>query len=384
MNIVAAVRGLPLLALLAGAIVSGSASAGPSLSAQAADSQAGAASPAAPVQPDARPDARPVTRPDARPDGAAKQPGPDSAALVKAIGAVVKLRTKAVPDARSLQTLGAQREGSAIVIGKDNLLLTIGYLIIEAETVEVENSDGKLVPATVVAYDHASGFGLVRALAPLNIPPIELGASGQVLDAENAIFAAAGGIDAASSVVVVSKRRFAGYWEYMIDDALFTSPPRVDHSGAALIDRNGRLIGVGSLIVGDTLPSGDKRKLPGNMFVPIDLLKPIFDEMVATGSSSKGKQPWLGITSQELEGRVFVQRVQKDSPAEAAGLRQGDILLSIGSEKISKLEDFYTNLWRDRRPGDEVTLTVLQGTEIRKITVKSIDRRQYVRTKTSI
>ena len=309
---------------------------------------------------------------------------PDGDALARAIASVVKIKTRASPGARSLQTLGAEREGSAIVVGRDNLLLTIGYLIVEAETVEVENGDGRFVPATVVAYDHASGFGLVRALTPLGLPPIELGSSDRMSESDSAIFAAAGGVDAASTAVLVSKRRFAGYWEYMIDDALFTSPPRFDHSGAALIDRNGKLVGVGSLIVADVLPPTERQKMPGNMFVPIDLLKSIMAELLATGTSAKAHRPWIGVTSHELEGRVFVQRVQRDSPAEAAGLRQGDILLSVGSEKISKLEDFYSELWKNRKAGDDVPLTVLQGTEVRKITVKSIDRAQYVRPKSSI
>ena len=312
----------------------------------------------------------------------------ESERLSKAIAAVVKLKTRALPNARSLNSLGAEREGSAIVIGPNNLLLTIGYLIVEAETVEVENHEGKLIPATVVAYDHGTGFGLVRALAPVGVTPIELGSSSRITPADSAIFASAGGIDSASSTTLVAKRRFAGYWEYMIDDALFTSPPRFDHSGAALIDRSGKLVGVGSLIVADATPgsgaAGGRGKLPGNMFVPIDLLKPIMDEMIKTGSSKLGKRPWLGITSQEMQGRVFVQRVQTESPAERAGIEQGDILLAVGPDKVSTLEDFYSILWKNRQPGDEVTLTMLQGSEIRKIVVKSIDRTQYARSRSSI
>jgi S1-C subfamily serine protease len=316
---------------------------------------------------------------------AAERSASDQAAaerLSKAIGAVIKIKTKALADARSLQTLGAEREGSAIVVGPNGLALTIGYLIIEAETIELIDNDGKVVPATTVAYDHSTGFGLVRALAPLGIAPVPLGDSKSLSETDSAIFATAGGIDAASSTTVVSKRRFAGYWEYMIDDAIFTSPPRFDHSGAALIDRDGKLVGIGSLIVADA--ANTSRKLPGNMFVPIDLLKPIFDEMVQTGSNKRGRVPWLGVTSQEMEGRVYVQRVQADGPAERAGLKTGDILLSVGSEKITKLEEFYRSLWKDRKPGDEVPLTVLQGTDVRRIIIKSIDRSEYVRTKARI
>ena len=317
-------------------------------------------------------------------DGAAKPSATDANTerLSKAIGAVVKIKSKALPNARSLATLGAERDGSGIVVGPNGLVLTIGYLIIEAESIEIEDQEGRRVPATAVAYDHGSGFGLVRALTPLAITPIELGNSSALMENENAIFAAAGGIDAATSTTVVSRRRFAGYWEYMIDDAIFTSPPRFDHSGAALIDRNGALVGVGSLIVADALAS--QRRLPGNMFVPINLLKPILEEMIQTGSAHRGKRPWLGITSQEVEGRVFISKVQDDSPAERAGLRQGDILLSVGAAKVTKLEELYSSLWKDRQPGDEIAITVLQGTEVRKISVRSIDRAQYVRSKERI
>jgi serine protease Do len=302
--------------------------------------------------------------------------------LARAINAVVKIKAKALPNARSLATLGTEREGSGVVVGANGLVLTIGYLIVEAETIELEDNEGKLVPATAVAYDHGSGLGLVRALTPLGIAPIELGNSGNLAENDNVIFAAAGGIDAASSTIVVSRRRFAGYWEYMIDDAIFTSPPRFDHSGAALIDRAGTLVGVGSLIVADARSA--QRRLPGNMFVPINLLKPILDEMVQTGSSKRGKHPWLGITSQEAEGRVFISKIQADSPAERAGLKQGDILLSVGAARVSRLEDFYSSLWKDRQPGDEVTLTVLQGSEVKKISVKSVDRADYIRSKARV
>ncbi len=302
--------------------------------------------------------------------------------LAQAVNAVIKVKVKAIPNARSLATLGAEREGSGIIVGPNGLVLTIGYLIVEAESIELEDNAGKVLPATLVAYDHASGFGLVRSLVPLAIPPVELGDSGKLGESDSAIFAAAGGIDAASFTTVVSRRRFAGYWEYMIDDAIFTSPPRFDHSGAALIDKSGALVGVGSLIVADS--SASPRRLPGNMFVPINLLKPILEELVKSGSSARARRPWLGITSQEVEGRVFISKVQADGPAQRAGLRAGDILLAVGATRVTKLEEFYNALWQGTRPGDELALTVLQGAQVRKVVVKSMDRTEYMRSKTSI
>lgn len=302
-------------------------------------------------------------------------------AVLDAIDAVVRIKVKAVPDARSLRTLGREREGSGIVIAPSGLILTIGYLILEADTIEVTDNAGKTVSASVAFYDHASGFGLVRPAIPLPAKGALLGNSGEVSAAERLIFATHGGKESASLATVASKRRFAGYWEYLIDDAIFTVPPRGDHSGAALINREGRLVGIGSLIVADA--AGPSRRAPGNMFVPIDLVKPIMAE-IAAGRARETARPWIGLSTQEVEGRLFVLRVQEDGPAAAAGLKAGDIILGIGGDQVESLEQFYMKLWSAGPPGAAIRLNVLQGTNIREVEVRSMDRQQFMRTKSSL
>jgi S1-C subfamily serine protease len=191
-----------------------------------------------------------------------------------------------------------------------------------------------------------------------------------------------GGEDSVTVATVVSRRAFAGYWEYFLDDAIFTSPPRPDHSGAALINKEGELVGIGSLFVMDAASPGER--LPGNMFVPIDLLKPILAEMIRTGRQKGGMRPWLGLSSLEEDGRIKVLRVSDDSPAAEAGITPGDIILSMGGQKIETLPDFYRRLWSTGAPGVEVQLKVLHGSEIRDVTVKSIDRTQLLRRKPTI
>jgi serine protease Do len=312
---------------------------------------------------------------------AAKENAASYQHLVDAANAVVMVKTKAIANARSNSTLGPERTGSGVLI-PGGFVLTIGYLILEADSVDVTTNKGRTVPATVAAYDHATGFGLLRPIGPLDMKPIALGTSRGVGELDRMMIAAGGGEESVSVATVVSRRLFAGYWEYLLDSAIFTSPPRVDHSGAALINREGELVGIGSLFVMDAMTPGER--LPGNMFVPIDLLKPILDEMVATGRQKAGIRPWIGLNSHEEDGRIKVLRVTEGGPAEQAGIGPGDIILSLGGEKVEKLDDFYRRLWSAGDPGVVVALKVLHGTEIREVKIQSIDRLEFIRKRPTI
>ena len=316
---------------------------------------------------------------------AAPAPGEDTAAyqhLIDAANAVVAVRVRAIPGARSTRLLGVERTGSGVVIAPSGLVLTIGYLILEADQVEIVTARGRTAVATVAAYDHATGFGLLRPIVPLDVKPVRLGSSDKVSELDRLMFAAAGGGDAVSVATVVSKRQFAGYWEYLIDGAIFTTPPRIDHSGAALIDKDGELVGIGSLVVMNA--AAEDERMPGNMFVPIDLLKPILDEMVATGRQKGGMRPWLGMSSLEDDGRIRVLRVSEGGPAEAAGIVEGDVILAMAGRKVEHLADFYRRLWSSGAPGVEVTLQVRHGATVRDVRVRSIDRLDLIRKKPTI
>jgi serine protease Do len=294
-------------------------------------------------------------------------------ALTRANAAVVGIEVTATPGARSAETLGRSRSGSGVVIGTDGLVLTIGYLMLEAETINIVTQDNRSLPAKAVGYDLATGFGLVRPLLPLRgVAPVPLG-SHQDTNAGDALMAAVGGDDRGVALTeLVSKRPFSGYWEYHIDAALFTSPPIGNHSGAALFNQRGELLGIGSLFVGNA--KAENQPLPGNMFVPVDLLKPILAEMERTGSSAQSRRPWLGLTSTQQEGRVRVVRVNKDSPAEAAGMRAGDVVVAVDGARVVSLEEFYKRVWAHPNPNDEIKITVTQGDQTRTVTVKAIDR----------
>jgi S1-C subfamily serine protease len=321
----------------------------------------------------------------AAPKAAPAATNPDAAiyqGLIDAANATVTVKTTAIANARSNKTLGQERTGSGILIAPQNLVLTIGYLILEADQVEVTSSKGRTFPATVVAYDHATGFGLLRPIGPLGVKPVRLGSSDGIETLDRVMIAAGGGEESVSVATVVSRRRFAGYWEYMLENAIFTSPPRADHSGAALINKDGELVGIGSLFVMDAMTPGER--LPGNMFVPIDILKPILAEMIATGRQKGSARPWLGLSSLEEDGRLKVLRVSDEGPADLAGITPGDIILQMGGQSVERLDDFYRRLWAAGAPGVDVELKVLHGTEVRDVKVHSIDRVEMFRKKPTI
>ena len=298
----------------------------------------------------------------------------------KVFGAVVKVSVQAIPDARSVATLGREREGSGVVIGERGLILTIGYLIVEADDVSITDSRGRTYTARVVAYDHVTGLGLVRTVAPLDAKPVTFGDSGKLANREPVMIAGAGD-DGVSFAYVVSKRAFSGSWEYALDQAIFTSPPTLNWSGAALFDKDGKLLGVGSLIVRDA--NDDDPRLPGNMFVPIDLLKPILTDLVKGGRRAGPARPWMGVSTDESQGRLVVSRVSPEGPADLAGLSVGDIILAVGDEVVRTQADFYRKVRSRGSAGDEIPLKLLQGVDVREVRLKSIDRVDYFRGRTT-
>ena len=305
-----------------------------------------------------------------------QQPAPARGqASVNPLNAVVGVRAKVPPSARTAQTLGAEREGGGVVIGEDGLVLTIGYLIMEAVQTEIVEQDGSVVPADVVAYDYETGFGLLRPLARLDATPIELGDSTDLPEETKVLVA---GPDGPSPALVVSRREFAGYWEYLLPDAIFTAPPYRSFGGAALIGADGRLLGIGSLIVADAAQPGET--FPGNMFVPISALPPIMEDLLREGRSTKPSRPWLGLYTQELRGHVLISRVAPGGPADKAGVGANAIVTAVGGHSVSTLAEFYRAIWALGEAGVPVPLTIVdRASGMREVTVTSGDRYDYLK-----
>lgn len=287
---------------------------------------------------------------------------------------VVKIRATIPSEAESAGTLGTDRQGNGVVIDTEGTILTVGYLIREAQSVMVTAQGGQSVSARVIGYDFGTGFGLLRAEKNLGVKPIGLGTSSAVQTGDSILVAGHGGKELAQVSRVISRQEFAGYWEYLLDAAIYTLPAFANFSGAALIDADGKLIGIGSLFT-QVLVQG--WGLVGcNIAIPIDLLGPILDDLRNTGRSRKEQQPWLGINAAESQGRIFITKITAGGPAEKAAMKPGDIVLTVDGKEVSSLSDFYRKVWAIGTAGVQIPLTILQGSKIREIKVHSIDRHQ--------
>jgi S1-C subfamily serine protease len=298
--------------------------------------------------------------------------------LDRTLGSVVALRAEVPAHATTAETLGTERAGHGVVIRDSGLVLTIGYLITEAETVWLRPADGRVVPGHALAYDHETGFGLVQALARLDLPAVPLGRSADLLVGEHVVLAAAGGRQRAVAARIVARQEFAGYWEYLLEDALFTAPAHPNWGGTALINAAGELVGIGSLHL-------EQRRDPETVFhvnlvVPIDLLPPVLDDLLAHGRPTRPPRPWLGLYATELEDRLVVVGVARGSPAQRADLRPGDVLLNVADTPVASLAELFRHVWALGPAGVEVPLTVMRDGRMLALRITSGDRMRFLHT----
>ncbi len=291
--------------------------------------------------------------------------------------AVVRVRALIPSEARTATTLGTEREGHGILIDSKGFILTTGYLILESESIEVTGPDGEKISAIFVGYDSVTGLGLLQAERPLKTEPMKLGDSSRLQEGDPVIVAGYGGMGSAMGARVITRKEFTGSWEYILEDAIYTSPPYASFGGAALIGSDGRLLGVGSLFT--SLAVEGVGSLPCNVFIPINFLPPILEDLKHAGRPRRPERPWLGINAEEAHGRVFIARVTAGGPAEGAGLQAGDLVLKVNENAVQGLADFYRKVWALGNAGVEVVLSVLKGTEVRSLSVRSSDRHQFLR-----
>jgi S1-C subfamily serine protease len=291
--------------------------------------------------------------------------------LERTLSSIVALKALVPEDAFTANSLGTQRIGNGTVIGPNGLVLTMGYLVMEASEVTLTRNDGREVAAHVLGADPVTGFGLVQALEPLGLPALPLGDSRTLKAGAPVIIAGAGGRAHAAAGQVLTRMRFAGYWEYLLDDAIITAPAHPHWSGAALIGSNGDLVGVGSLSLQGQSRDGEPK--PINMFVPSELLPPILDD-IARGRPAHPPRPWLGVLAQDFGPHVVIVGVSPRGPAARAELTAGDIVLAVGGQPVTDLADFYTRLWAQGAAGVTVELTLQRDEDVFDVQLRSVDR----------
>jgi S1-C subfamily serine protease len=302
-------------------------------------------------------------------------PPPSFPKLAEMLRSVVKVRAFALPDAESAKRLGTERTGNGIVVGPGGLIVTIGYLITESMSVEIVDERGRTRAASVIGYDAETGLGLLRAPALSALPPLPLGNSTGLKSETPVAVAAAGGTEDTIPAVVVSRRPFAGSWEYLLEAAIYTAPAHPDWSGAALISTDGKLLGIGSLLTAQARRDGEK--LTGNVFVPVDL-RPLLAEIAETGKVTPRPHPWLGLNATAHPGGLVIGRLSARSPAQAAGLERGDLVTAVGGRPVDNLADFYRRMWAMGSPGIDVPLTVVRDGRSFSVKVRSASRYQFL------
>lgn len=293
------------------------------------------------------------------------------------LSSVVSLRATIPDDAFTAPILGTEREGQGVVIDNSGRVLTIGYLVTEAEEIWLIGNNGTALPAHVVAYDQETGFGLVQALGNLGLPAAELGESFTVNVGEPVIVAGQGGAEEAVNAQVVSVREFSGSWEYLLDDAIFTIPAHPKWSGAGVFNRTGQLIGIGSLYIQQAIPGEDQ--IDGNMIVPIDILKPVYDDLITLGRPDKQPRPWLGMTTAEADDRLVVAGLANRGPAMRAGVELGDLVIGIAGEPVSGLSTMFRKIWALGSAGVAVPLTLQRDGRTLSVTIDSGARADYLK-----
>ncbi len=289
---------------------------------------------------------------------------------------VTKLRADIPEDAFTAGILGSQRTGNGVVIDSAGLVLTIGYLMTEAKDVWLTNAAGREIAAHPLAYDQVTGFGLVLPLQALDLPAVSLGSSAELHPGSEVHVVSAKDFAPPQAARVLARREFAGAWEYLLEDAIFTAPAHAHWSGAALIDNRGTLVGLGSLLVRETIAG---EEINANMFVPIDLLKPILQSLRSTGRVDRQPRPWLGVYAVELAGKVYVTGVVEGGPAQIADIREGDVISEVAHHEVGTLPDFYRRLWAVGPAGTGVPLTAMRGATQLHLNVRSVDRGELLK-----
>jgi len=305
------------------------------------------------------------------------QAGDQNYDLDAALAAVVGLKAMIPGDAFTAEILGTERAGNGVLIRKDGLVLTIGYLIAEAEAIWLSLADGRVLPGHVLGYDQETGFGLVQALAKLDMPALEIGNSAAAAVGERVVVAGAGGRQRSVAARIVAKQEFAGYWEYVLDEAIFTAPSHPNWGGTALIGSAGDLIGIGSLQLQHAVGKDQAQNI--NMIVPIDLLNPILDDLMKFGRRDAPPRPWLGLYATEVENRLVIVGLADRGPAKKADLRTGDIVLSVAGKDVRDLAGFFRRIWAQGRAGVEIPLTIYRDGETMQLRIKSGERSRFLK-----
>lgn len=290
--------------------------------------------------------------------------------------AVMAIQSHVPESAITADLLGTLRNSHAVQVSEDGLMLTVGYSVLEADEIWITNKRGKTTEGILLANDFNSGIALIKPASPIGTTWFDTANKDQ-LKAGDTVSIYTSEDNKPMEAVVFAKEEFAGRWEYLLEEAFYTVPLCEHWSGAALVNNDGKLCGIGSLAIGLASPQG--QAIPGNLFIPVELVMPHLEHMALYGETPEDKRPWLGILTEEHDAELHVTGVYSRAPAAKAGIKPGDVILSVENQPVASLAGFFRSVWRCGPAGTEIPLTIRNSTdsETRDITLQTIDRNAY-------
>lgn len=288
------------------------------------------------------------------------------------VPATVSIRSVTPQRHPSARLLGTERMGSGAIIDAEGHILTVGYVVMGARTIEVTLPDQQQFPATLVCQDFESGIAILQTPAR-DLPTVPLGHSSSLKEGDKVIIVAATDQTQrmASPGFISALRPFEAYWEYMLDQAILTTAMNPGFGGGPLLDSLGQMIGVLSLNLNSTKEM--------TLAIPIDLFHRVKEGVFTFGSiTDRRPRPWVGMYSEPVEGGVAVIGLIPNGPASRAGMEVKDVILEVNNAEATGRRELYELMWRNRA-GDELTFTVQRGEEVLDIRVTSMDRAEFYR-----
>jgi S1-C subfamily serine protease len=297
-------------------------------------------------------------------------PTPPAKEDLAVFDSLVEVNATVSSSARTAREYGTRRSGNGVVLDASGLIVTIGYVVAEAQSIEVTFSSGETNLARVVAFDDHTGLALLRPFQDIVTTPAQLGKSKGLKKDQKVMILGGAGRDSAQTVSIGKISRFAGGWGYVVDDAIHTHPPNTDFSGSALLTEAGELVGIGALVSID-IDIDPKVRVPGNVFVPVDQLTGVLGQLIVSGRQEE-QRAWLGMEARKTKEGMVVSRVMEGGPAADSGIASGDRIVAVNQQAVSSLADFYDKVWQSTAPGESVHLLLLRGDHYANVPIEAI------------
>jgi S1-C subfamily serine protease len=294
-----------------------------------------------------------------------------SVELVKhLLSSVVHIHTE-VPSAHpSTRILGDERMGTGTVVDPSGLILTVNYVVMGGETIQVTLARGRALRAEIVAQDFEVGLALLRVKRQ-GLPAAPVTAS-ESLTRGDPVFAlgstgprerrVAGGL-------VTYLGEFEAYWEYLLDRGIVSSAANPGFGGGPLFTLSGKMVGVVSLNLNEIARS--------SLAIPVECYLRNQEEFVRFGRVvSRPQRAWLGVFAHVLEEGVVVAGLVPNGPGARSGIQEGDLIVSLDAREVPTRKDLYLSLWR-HAPGEKMTLEVMRDNQVRRLSVTAGDRADF-------